>query len=121
MIPGFTKVSFTSLHHLIFQAQEDHQFLFIADLTGKAATACEYSTYQYFSFHGEHKKFSIAKKQTLEDAIETLRRYYVNTMQNGDPLIIDMDTLIPPLKQKYETSCTPLKDLLFNPVNFWMP
>jgi len=45
----------------------------------------------------------------------------VNTMQNGDPLIIDMDTLIPPLKSKYDTTATPLKDLLFNPKNFWMP
>jgi hypothetical protein len=63
----------------------------------------------------------IAKKQTLEDSVECLRRFYVNTMQNGTPLIINMDTMIPPIKKSYDTPLTPLKDLLFNPVNFWMP
>jgi hypothetical protein len=42
-------------------------------------------------------------------------------MANGDPLIINMDTMIPPLKKSYDTPQTPLKDLLLNPKNFWNP
>ena len=73
-IPSFETVKFADVHKLIFMAQEEHRFLFIVDLTGKVGTACEYSTYQFFSFHGEHKKYMIAKKQTLDDSIECLRR-----------------------------------------------
>ena len=42
-------------------------------------------------------------------------------MQGSSPMIINMDTLIPPLKKEYESDMLPLKDLLFNPVNFWLP
>ena len=36
-------------------------------------------------------------------------------------MIINMDTMIVPLRKEYETPMTPLKDLLLNPGNFWMP
>ena len=60
-IPTFSSQPFTSLFEEMATAQTEKKFLFIADLTGKANTACSYGTCQYFGLHGENKKVLIQK------------------------------------------------------------
>ena len=69
-IPSFETHPFAQLFFEMNKAQSKKKFLFVADMTGKASTACSYGTCQYFSLHGQQKNVLIHKTQKIEAAVE---------------------------------------------------
>uniref|UniRef100_A0A7S3FTC0 Uncharacterized protein n=1 Tax=Strombidium rassoulzadegani TaxID=1082188 RepID=A0A7S3FTC0_9SPIT len=113
-LPDFESIELVKLKELLEEPSYKEQFLYIADMSGQAATYFSYSEC-LFSFHTEHKGVFIAKKQKAEDVAEKLREWIVRCMRKGSTLVIDLDTIVAPFKSQYDKEGTlPLTDLIFD-------
>ena len=114
-IPTFESIKLTSLFDKCKQSAEANKFVFIADMTGKAAMACEYGDNTSLNdFQAEVKKCIIQKKQTKEEVQEKLRASFVMNMKAGKVLVINCDSMVPSFKSDYDTKLCPLNDVLFD-------
>ena len=114
-IPHFKTIELAELGHLVEDSAEQGQYLFISDMSGQAATFFKYSGPLVSQFHGECKKVIVEKSQTKKEAAAALRKDLLHTMRHGRTCVINLDTMICPLKSEYQyPHVLPLEKLIFD-------
>ena len=74
-LPNFETINLTEIWDKLDECNQQQKFVFMADMSGKVATACSYSDNgSLFDFHAEAKKCIIQKTQTKEEVQERLRK-----------------------------------------------
>mmetsp|Transcript_12949 Transcript_12949/g.21910 ORF Transcript_12949/g.21910 Transcript_12949/m.21910 type:complete len:146 (-) Transcript_12949:207-644(-) len=117
-IPNFESIELIDLNSKILEASAKGKFIYIADMSGKAATYFNYQA-QLLNFSAESLKVIVQKSQTHKEAGEVLRKNVVSAMRSGRTLVINLDTMVPPLKSKYDCAELPLTKLIFNRDNLF--
>ena len=114
-IPSFKTIALTSLFQELTQCNEAFKFVFVADMSGKVVTACEYGNNTSVNdFQAEVKKQIIQKTQTKEQVSEKLRKSFVFNMIAGKSLVINCDSMVPSFADDYDCKNCPLRDILFD-------
>ena len=95
-IEGFNTFKLSKLVDVVEKEQEAGKYVFLADMTGQAATFFSYQTrFMLYDFHADAKRVIVQKTQTPAEATENFRKHVKLDVASGRMTVVNFETMCP--------------------------